>query len=338
MIGASRAVALVREELAKSDDLLTVYWYEVGEGSRTEYAQRVIAMRGDVPVVPIALRADLFNNPNALLSDLGTVIGRNKEAFDDVPGGVTTRVCVLLLTRSRLEIPQVSSPVVLPTWFPVRAGEEVYVRLVVLADEVEVTLLNAEEARVERLSELLYEVETALVEGLEWADGERPDDLNGLFGELEQVLDGDRTSRKHLFVGWRTHLRATGRPRGYRPSVRSENSLVSLLIRVVLKSSPDRLARVGRELGQAIGVRDEVMVRAPMMSVLFRPTGRQSASARTGHAMLLAVYGAYQFITGAAHAGEYPGFSLNLIHSTSRDLRRALQDSVVAVRMLSAGL
>ena len=71
-----------------------------------------------------------------------------------------------------------------------------------------------------------------------------------------------------------------------------------------------------------------------MLSVLFRPSGQQGRGARAGHAMLLGVYGAYQFITGAAHAGEYPAFSVNLIHATSRDLRRVLQDSRELVGML----
>ena len=111
-------------------------------------------------------------------------------------------------------------------------------------------------------------------------------------------------------------------------------SLVALLIRLVMKSSPDRIASVGAALAKALCIGDGVEMRPPMLSVLLRPSARGMPVAAAGHAMLLAVYGAYQFITGAAHAGEYPAFAIGLIHSTARDLCRALQDGAEVIRGL----
>ena len=332
---ASRMVALVQEELERSEEPLRVYWHEISEGSRTEYARELVAVRGNVPVVPIVLGGDLFSNANALLSDLNLLLGQNRRSFNSVTCGAGGRVCVMLLTRSRLAVPQVSSPVVLPHWFPVHAGREVHVRLVVFADAIEVVLLNAEEARVERLAELLYELEAVLVERVEDVSGRRSSDGDRLFQQFDLLLTGRRKQRADFFAEWRGHLAATRNPRAYRPSVRSSVSLVSLILRLVLKSSPDEMGKVGRGLAAAIGVGGDGVLRPPLLSVLLRPSGEQAPGARVGHAVLLTIYGAYQFITGAAHAGEYPAFSLNLIQSTSRDLCRALQDSAELIRSLA---
>ena len=330
-------VALVREKLARSTEPLRVYWHEVTAGSRTEFARRVVEVRGNVPIVPIVLRGDLFNNANALLSDLHVLMERNKGEFDTVTQETHNGICIVLLTRSRLRFPQVSSPVVLPGWFPVRAGREVHVRLVVLVDAIEVTLLNADEARVERMAELLYELERVLVERLEDVSRRQAAVGGRLFRRFDLLLGGAPKGREDYFREWQEHLAATRNPRAYRPSVRSAKSVASLIIRMVVKSSPDEIGKVGRELGEAVGVGAIGALRPPLLSVLLRPSGQQTQGGRVGHAILLTVYGAYQFITGAAHAGEYPAFSVNLIHSTSRDLCRALQDSSEFIRSLAVG-
>ena len=75
-------------------------------------------------------------------------------------------------------------------------------------------------------------------------------------------------------------------------------------------------------------------MRAPMLSVLLRPSGERRTNDKTGHALLLAIYGAYQFITGAAHADEYPAFPIGLIYTTAMDLSRALQEGAELVESL----
>ena len=334
VIPASRAVELLRDEARDADEPLRVYWHEMTEASRQDFASELLNLRGGLPIVPIVLRGALFNNPNALLSDLATLIDDNRNAFVGVPGTRSGCLCVMLLARTRLQTPQVSSPVMLPEWFPVQAGREIHVRLRVFADSVEVALLNAKEARVERLAELLFGFEEVLAERLEVTYARCSRELDRLFGELKAVPEVEKMPPKELLSRFRNHLHTVSEPRAYRPSVRTAGSLVALLIRLVMKSSPDRIASVGAALAKALCIGDGVEMRPPMLSVLLRPSARGMPGAAAGHAMLLAVYGAYQFITGAAHAGEYPAFAIGLLHSTSRDLCRALQDGAEIIRGL----
>ena len=145
-----------------------------------------------------------------------------------------------------MRIPQVSSPVMLPDWFPVQPGREVYVRLLALADKVEVALLNAEEARVERLSELLFNLESMLAKRLVHTFTQNPRSLKRLVSEFETVLPDEPGSEKELVDGFRKHLSGVGSPRAYRPSVRKATSLSALLIRLVMKKSPDGIGKGGR--------------------------------------------------------------------------------------------
>ena len=110
IITASRAVELLRDEARDADEPLRVYWHEMTEASRQEFASELLNLRGGLPIVPIVLRGALFENPNALLSDLATLIDHNRNAFIGVPGTRSGCLCVMLLARTRLQTPQVSSP------------------------------------------------------------------------------------------------------------------------------------------------------------------------------------------------------------------------------------
>ena len=334
MIGALRVAALLRATPSTAEEPLRVYWHQVTEGSRDTFASELHTAAEGAAVVPLVLRTDLFNNPNALLSDLRSLLERNRKQFLLVAAPRGRCLDVVLLTRSPLRIPQVSSPIVLPDWFPVLPGQEIDVRLVVLADSIEDTLLNADEARVEQMSELLGRLEQLLVERLEEVHRARPARLDRLFGGL-RVADRELSQQaREVVQTFRRYVQAIPNVRGYRPSVRESRSLVSLLIRLVLRSSPDELAKWGEGLAEALDLGKEDRIRPPILSVMCRPSRRLQPQAMTGHSILTTIYWAYQFITGAAHAGEYPSFPVGLIHSTSVDLRRALQDSAEMVRTL----
>lgn len=336
MITASRAAALLRSTRDGAGEPLRVYWHEITEGSREAFASNLesAASTEGVPVVVLVLRKALFNNANSLLSDLLSLLEDNRSRFSSMSGHNSDRLNVVLLARSRLQIPQVSSPIVLPEWFPVLPGNEVHVRLLVLSDTVQDTLLNAEEARVEQMSELLHRLEELLVERIKEVYDTRPQSVDRILSALRDVGKGDLRERRDMLQAFRSHVRGVPNGRAYRPSLKEVDSLASRLILLVLRSSSDQLATLGEALAEALDLGGDVALRPSLLSVMMRPTRQIGRPARTGHTILTTIYYAYQFLTGAAHSGEYPSFPIGLIHSTSVDLRTALQDSAEMVRML----
>ena len=102
--------------MAASDSALNVYWYEVG-GDRDAYAKELRDQIGAAAIVPLIVREAVFDNPNAVLSELIQLIGRNRKAFEDQLAGTGARperIGVVLLTRTTLGLPQIPSPVTLP--------------------------------------------------------------------------------------------------------------------------------------------------------------------------------------------------------------------------------
>ena len=72
----------------------------------------------DAPVVVAILRDVRFTNPNALLADFVELVEEHRALVEKRFSAGCDRCAFVLLSRTELAIPQISSPVVLPEWFP----------------------------------------------------------------------------------------------------------------------------------------------------------------------------------------------------------------------------
>jgi hypothetical protein len=119
------------------------------------------------PVVVLVVRKTRFDNTNAVLDDFVELLQDNQEACEKhLIGDVTTdRRAVVLLARNTLNFSQISSPVTLPAWFPGLGGR---LATVIIEDLTwhAACPLNAEEAAVDQLCQLLFSLEGALLERL----------------------------------------------------------------------------------------------------------------------------------------------------------------------------
>lgn len=122
-------------------------------------------------------------------------------------------------------------------------------------------------------------------------------------------------------------------PTGYRPSAMSP-TIVGRLWYKVNCTTPDNLVKTAKALAEALdledgGGYDDI----PLISVLNRPSNPiQSSYERWSFCLIVALRGACQLVTAAAHADEYPKFPVPLLRSTSLDFRRFLDTAVGALR------
>ena len=322
----SHLVGLCRSHLRPGEVQVLWVGLEDARENRDSLVREIHLARASTPIVAVPLRERLFLSANLVASDFCRLIQGCRGEFEAVAEAAKEEgVLVLILAREALRLPSVSSPVVLPDWFPVCGGREVAIRVRDYASNVSATLLNSEEARVEDMADLLFRLEYALVARMNAIALRSPGNLDSWTQLVSEVGAGGE-KRGDVLAAYLRHLESVSDPRGYRPSAKYTKSLVAQMVRLVLKRSPDGLRKVAKGLRRALDLAEDMHYsHSPMLAVLLRPVGGLRGGDGAAHSILLTVYGAYQFTTGAAHAGDYPSFAVGLIRATSVDLRKGLQ-------------
>ena len=314
--------------MTRSSVQLHVLWFKTDADSREHFAKQLRDGRGDVALVPIVVREPIFVDPNSVLSDLNRVLVRNRQEIEGLGSKTLRPVVILMLSRVDASLSQTGSPIILPDWFPHLGGTEIYVRARDLMTEIETIRFNAPEARAEDLAACLYRVETAIVVRLETMYCRQPRNLDSIWTAVAELRGTERSrgALQNRLASYRSHVEGRTEPRAYRPSLKTEASILSDLLTLVQRSTPDQLVRLAKSVVAAMGVTDEVTSRLPMIAILLRPTTPMGAAVRFCHTLLASMYGGYQFLNATAHASDYPMVSVAFLCLNSRDLRLALRD------------
>lgn len=303
---------------------IRLFWVKINDEPRNEIARKVIQLDGECITLPLILREPLFVSANAVLSDFVKLIEANRSEFDKVNLKPEGKLTILLLLKDDFKLSQVSSPVNLPKWFPVLGGLEVFLKISNLIQTADVGLLHCPEARIETLAELLYEMESMIVQRLQYVANCDASKARSIIDILFSENAPNTNIAINSFVEF---LDSISDPKSYRVNSSKKNSLVSLLLNKIIKSSPDQLASFSSKISVALCDESEELLKPTLFSIMLRPSNKVTNLARNWHAILLSCYQVYQLTNASAHAGEYPAYPINLIYSNSYDLVRFLNET-----------
>src|SRR5437762_691297 len=112
--------------LEQEADVFLACWVVVVE-DREAFAADIRNDAATLPLVPCIVRNEGFDDPNTVLQDLLQVVEAHRALFadDSLRERIHKRgkVAVVLLSRRELGVPMAASPITLPDWFPIAAGE-----------------------------------------------------------------------------------------------------------------------------------------------------------------------------------------------------------------------
>lgn len=304
---------------------IRILWLNANGKSRSELAEKIKHLQDHI-ILPIILRSNLFLTSNALMADLATLISGNEQEFKALKNVSFTHITVVIISNEPLSIPQASSPVYLPEWFPILGGKEIFVKISDVFDTAELAPLNSAGARIEQLASLLFEAETLLVNRLKHQITHQEGKVRGLIDSLRSDDEVQGGSTASHIQKYETHLAGISAARAYRPGAKSKASLLSKLIYQVIKNSPDATAAFSKKLASALSVTEMQKLKPSLFSVMLRPSVTLTATEENCHAGILAFYQAYQLMNAAAHASEYPSYPASLVLANAKDLARFLTD------------
>jgi hypothetical protein len=318
-----RIVEVIESRLREERSSIGVFWYRV-LGDRDQYAEEVLRCKGDLGIVPLIVRGERFDNPNALLADLIRLLDSHRTLIETILTSTarTGRPGLVLLGRTSLSLPQISSPATLPDWFPGLGGQIVNVMIEDLTFRADGPVASPE-TRIDDLCEALFRIEQLMARRV--AVGLEKDHAaaGGLF---EAIKRGDERLADFLAdrESFCSHI---SNVRHFRPSVREGKSLISRLVGVVGASTPAEVRARGVTLLRALDLDGKaVTFKESAIALVYRPlTPTPDQASNAGSNMLVTIFFAGQLITAGAHSDSYPRYPLTLLASLSRDVLSVLQ-------------
>lgn len=325
MLTPERLIEIIEQKYVGLDVPIVVLWQQV-LSNREGFRQQVETHKGTLRLVTIVVRNG-FDAPNAIMSDLNEAIDQHRAQFEQLPDGPDPTI-ILLLSRTEFGLPQISSPCVLPQWFPRHSGQTFHITIEDLT-ETSHGPMNAEEAMIEGISEALFILEAAIIKRLSDAVQKDQKCAQSFF---DIIKDDKKPNEKYseFLAAAKTYINEIQNPSGFRPSAREGRSVIARILRLMQKTSPDELGRRAKAFSAALGITDDHRVASDdaLVAVLLRPANRDqslsSAPSRFGRNALITIYASSQFVTASMHADEYPSYQLQLLGSMSRNLQTAL--------------
>ena len=121
MLNPSTIAELLRTSHRQQNEDIEAFWVE-SQGSRQGLVSELQALTNDLPILITTVGRNRFIDPDGIIDDLSLTILDNKDWFTPERRRLVIRdqkFCVVLVSKRSLGVPQLSSPVSLPDWFPV---------------------------------------------------------------------------------------------------------------------------------------------------------------------------------------------------------------------------
>jgi hypothetical protein len=323
----------VRRRIDASSCDLNAYWMRVIE-NREAYAEALDQELREEPVVVVVIRDRRFTNPNALLTEFVELVTQHKDSCERRLDRSHSKCGFVLLSRAELAIPQISSPVVLPAWFPIGGGTTISMRIEDLTWTADAPL-SAPEVKIGDLCESLFDLEETLlarVGDVRINDHRKTNAFLDLIRrEAGETLDG-------ILEAATAHSASVTTPTAFRPSLRDGRTLIARLWGVVQERQPEQMRGPSEALANALDLPDAIELpwHEGISSVLRRPSGGEATQRlRFAKNVFLTVATACQLTTAVAHSDDYAHYPVLLLRSSSLDLRRSLADAETVVRTLT---
>lgn len=310
---------------------LCFYWV-ASPGDRDGFSQGLRDEGVDLPLCPIVVRIGGFADPNAVAADLLRVLDSARSELEqpDFAERVRTANCldVVLVARRELELESSSSPIVLPSWFPMFPSTSVTATIMDLTWSTHVSL-SAEELHAGEIGRLLFELDRELIRNLRASHLRDHRLVNSLHDALRRKTD-ESVPFTGLLSGAEETLDRVRNPRDFRPT-RQDPTIVGRLWNLANTTTADRLPQRARSVAQALGLSVKAVegFHESLVTVLGRPSFPLEDHLQRWSFNLIATTGAAcQLLTAAHHADDYAEYPLPLVRSLSFDIRKSLDQAV----------
>lgn len=317
---------------------IEAFWIETSE-SRQQLKTELSARFLGYPILVALVEKDRFDDPNGVCDELNLTIQENMEWFSpDIRQliGERQKFSLILVSKRPLAVPQMSSPVELPDWFPQWPGQILTAEVKSVLSSITMSLASLEIPQA-AINSALFDLERELCRLLQLTAQTMPTAANELMAVVgtgaapTTVLDLIASSTQ----GLQKRSSIDFRPGG---SIES-GFIVSHLARVWRDCQPAQRQALAAHASKALGLSPTSQVPAQYSLTTLLTRGKERFPTIAAHltfarTLLVTVSDVVQFVNGIHHADEFPHFPAVLTITFAKDLVKSCTSAASTLAQL----
>lgn len=318
---------------------IAAYWLEEA-ASRSELVSQLATPLAGLPMLTAAVPKGSFDDPNGIIDDLAKMISDHSGWFGDGNRAAIIKeekFTLVLISKRPLGVPQISSPVTLPDWFPLWPSRLLTVKIQSITDSVDISI-GSPDVPVGPINASLYLLESALCARFRSVFQRAP----AVSARLRARFGGSKGQADLMSMVARSKAgRGSGIPEDFRPGGGVTSPyLVSHLFRQWSECSHNGLHDLAVDIADALDIHPGSKVEAQysLASLLTRTVKPKLSETPPGVTFarnaLVSLAHAIQFTNAAHHGGDYPNFPALLTISYAQDLARSCRCAADALASL----
>ena len=318
---------------------IAAYWLDAAN-SRSELVSSISSLTSGLPILTVAVPKGAFDDPNGISDDLVRTISDNVKWFCEKNRNSIVRerkFSLVLISKRPLNIPQLSSPVTLPDWFPLWASTLLTATIESITNSVDISLASPD-IPIASINSSLHELEIALCDRLEDVYKKAPSAATPL---LIRIGGKKGAADLALLVNQSKIYRDKTSPADFRPGGSAKSHfLVSHLFRQWWECSHNDLHSLAVDFADALGIQSSTAIETQyaLSTLLTRtvkpPLSETPPGVTFARNVLVSLSHVIQLTNATHHAGDYPNFPALLTINFARDLDRSCKcaaDALVAM-------
>lgn len=339
MLSPSTIADSLRRFHRQQNEDIEAFWIE-STGSRQQLATELQALAEDLPILVTTVVRDRFIDPNGIVDDLSLTILENEAWFTPGRRELVIRgqkFSIVLVSKRPLGVPQISSPVSLPDWFPLWPGRLLTANITSVFSSITISLAS-KDIPLAAINNALFALEQSLCNRLDAVLRSAPSASEPLMS----VVVGTSTSANlaDLIASARQGLQSrTGDE--FRPGGAADSGfIVSQLARIWRDCNPKDRQKLATHAADALGlsVASAIDIQFSLTALLTR--GKEKLLTVPDHItfsrnLMVTVSDVVQFINGIHHADEFPQFPAVLTITFAKELANSCHKAARTINELA---
>lgn len=297
----------------KQNKDIGAFWIEWAD-SRKQLGTELQSLTKDLPILVTAVASGRFMDPNGVIDDLSLIISEHEDWFTPEKRRLVIRdqkFSIVLISKRPLGVPQISSPVSLPDWFPVWPGKVLTTHITSILHSISISL-SSQDIPLARINCALYALEQSLCTRFDAVfqtsptarqsfmsfvarGASKPINLDALIASSRQGLQSRNASE-------------------FRPGGAGDSDfVVSHFARTWRDCHPKDRQQLAKDAADALGLTEASLIESLFSFTALLSRGKEKLSAVPNHitfsrSLMVTISDAVQFINGIHHADEFPQF------------------------------
>ncbi len=332
MLSSSTIADSLRRFHQQQTEDIEAFWIE-SPGSRQQLAIELQARAEGLPILVTTVGRDRFMDPNGIVDDLSLTIQENEAWFTPDRRELVIqdqKFSIVLVSKRPLGVPQISSPVSLPDWFPLWPGRLLTANITSVFSSITLSLASQDIPEA-AINKALFGLEQSLCNRLEAVLRSDPT-ASDQFMTFVASSASAPANLAELIASSRQGLQSrTGDE--FRPGGSVESGfIVSQLARIWRDCPPKDRQTLATHAAEALGLSEASAIDIQFSLTALLTRGKEKLPTVPAHItffrnLMVTVSDVVQFINGIHHADEFPQFPAVLTITFAKELANSCRNA-----------